>query len=65
LIVIGGGLSNIGDMLLEPAFKVAGERAYQETFQAVRFASAELGRNSGVLGAAVFALQEVRKPTCE
>ncbi len=65
LIVIGGGLSNIGDMLLEPAFKVAGERAYEEAFQAVRFASAELGRNSGVLGAAAFALQEMRKPICE
>ena len=60
LIVIGGGLSNIGDMLFEPAFKVAGERAYKEAFQAVRFASAELGRNSGVLGAAAFALQEMR-----
>jgi glucokinase len=65
LIVIGGGLSNIGDMLFEPAFKVAGERAYKEAFQAVRFASAELGRNSGVLGAAAFALQEMRKPICE
>jgi len=65
LIVIGGGLSNIGDMLLEPAFKVAGERAYKEAFQAVRFASPELGRNSGVLGAAAFALQEVKKDLCE
>ncbi|MDH4269765.1 MAG: ROK family protein [Dehalococcoidia bacterium] len=61
LIVIGGGLSNIGDMLLEPAFKTAGERAYKEAFLAVRFATAELGRNSGVLGAAAFALQEMRK----
>jgi glucokinase len=65
LIVIGGGLSNIGDMLLEPAFKTAGERAYKEAFQAVRFASAELGRNSGVLGAAAFALQEITKTSCE
>ena len=61
LIVIGGGLSNIGDMLLKPAFKVAGERAYKEAFQAVRFASAKLGRNSGVLGAAVFALRETKR----
>ncbi|MGB6874199.1 MAG: ROK family protein [Dehalococcoidia bacterium] len=65
LIVIGGGLSNIGDMLLEPAFKVAGERAYKEAFEVVRFASAELGRNSGVLGAAAFALQGMRKLLCE
>jgi len=61
LIVIGGGLSNIGDMLLEPASEVAGERAYKESFQAVRFAFAELGRNSGVLGAAAFALREVKR----
>lgn len=61
LIVIGGGLSNIGDMLLGPAFKVAEERAYRETFQAVRFATAELGRNSGVLGVAAFVFQEMKK----
>ena len=61
LIVIGGGLSNIGDMLLDPAFKVAGERAYKESCRAVRFALAELGENSGVIGAAVFALQEMKK----
>ena len=61
LIVIGGGLSNIGDMLLKPAFKEAGERAFKEAFQAVRFASAGLGGNSGVLGAAAFALQEMKR----
>jgi len=61
LIVIGGGLSNIGDMLFKPAFKVAGERAFKEAFQAVRFAAAGLGPNSGVLGAAAFAFQEMRK----
>ncbi|MFC2021760.1 ROK family protein [Chloroflexota bacterium] len=60
-IVIGGGLSNVGDMLLGPAFKVARERAYVEASQAVRFAPAELGENSGVLGAAAFALREMRK----
>jgi len=61
LIVVGGGLSNIGDMLLEPAFKVAGDRAFKEAYKAVRFALAELGRNSGVLGAAAFALEEMKK----
>jgi glucokinase len=61
LIVIGGGLSSIGDMLLEPAFKTAEKRAFKEAFQAVRFASPELGRNSGVIGAAAFALQEMKQ----
>jgi glucokinase len=64
LIVIGGGLSSIGDMLLKPAFKVAGERAFKEAFQAVRFASAGLGGNSGVLGAAAFSLREARRLPC-
>jgi len=61
VIVIGGGLSNMGNMLLEPAYKVAGERAYKEAYQAVRFALAELGGNSGVLGAVAFALRQMRK----
>jgi len=61
LIVVGGGLSNIGDMLLKPAFKEAADRSYKEAFQAVRLVSAGLGRNSGVLGAAAFALQEMKK----
>ncbi len=61
LIVIGGGLSSIGDMLFEPAFKTAEKRAFKEAFQAVRFASPELGRNSGVIGAAAFALQEMNR----
>jgi len=61
VIVIGGGLSNMGDMLLEPAFKVAGERAYKEAYQVVRFALAELGENSGALGAAAFAFREMKK----
>jgi glucokinase len=61
LIVIGGGLSTMGDMLLAPAFKTAGQRAYKEAFQAVRFVTAELGRNSGALGAAAFAFEEIQK----
>ena len=61
IIVIGGGLSNIGDMLLQPAFEEAGRRAFKQSFQAVSFARAELGRNSGVLGAAIFALERMRE----
>jgi glucokinase len=60
VIIIGGGLSNIGDMLLKPAFEEAGRRAFKPAYQAVRFARAELGRNSGVLGAAAFALEQVK-----
>ncbi len=62
VIVIGGGLSNIGEMLLDPAFKEAGERAFKEPYRAVRLTRAELGGNSGVLGAAAFALEELKSP---
>lgn len=61
LMVIGGGLSNIGDMLLEPAYRLAGERAYQAPFNCVRFARAQLGGNSGVIGAAAYAFREIKK----
>lgn len=62
-IVIGGGLSQIGDRLLEPAYRVAEKRAYKEAYRAVRFALAELEGDSGVLGAVVFAVQEMKKKT--
>ncbi len=61
LIIIGGGLANIGDRLLEPAFKVAGERAFKEAYRAVRLVRAELGDNAGVIGAATFALNELKR----
>ncbi len=60
VIIIGGGLSNIGDILLEPASEEAKRRAFKQAYQAVRFARAQLGRNSGVLGAAAFALEQTR-----
>ncbi len=61
LIVIGGGLSNMGDRLLKPAFRMAEERSFRQTCQKVRLARAELGPNSGVLGAAAYALQPAKK----
>ena len=61
MIVIGGGLSNMGNRLLKPAYEVAQERAFDRAYRAVRFVRAALGRNSGVLGAAAFAFDETRK----
>ena len=61
MIVIGGGLSNMGDRLLKPAYRVAEERAFNQSYRMVRFVRAALGRNSGVLGAAAFAFDEMKK----
>jgi glucokinase len=59
VMVIGGGLAKIGDPLLKPAYAVAKTRAFASAYAAVRFAPAELEGNSGVIGAAAHALQEV------
>ncbi len=61
MIVIGGGLSNMGDRLLKPAYQVAEERAFKQAYRAVRFVRAALGRNSGVIGAAAFAFDEMKR----
>ena len=54
LIVIGGGLSKMGDMLLKPARKVLKERAFQLPADTVRIVRARLGSNAGVIGAAAY-----------
>jgi glucokinase len=61
MIVIGGGLSNMGDRLLIPAYREAEKRAFKRAYRTVRFVRAGLGRNSGVLGAAAYAFQEMGK----
>ncbi len=60
LVIIGGGLANLGNRLLEPAIKAAEERALAAPGKAVRFAIARLGRDSGVLGAAALAFQGMK-----
>ncbi|APV44430.1 glucokinase [Dehalogenimonas formicexedens] len=62
LIVIGGGLSNMGDMLLRPAVEEAGRRAFRQSFDRVKFKIAGLGAASGVIGAAVHARQQMEHP---
>jgi len=59
VIAIGGGVANMGEMLLGPAYAAAKERAFLKAYESVRFAPAALGRNSGVLGAAAYALQQI------
>ncbi len=58
VIIVGGGVAQIGDLLLDPVRQVVKERAFQLSAQAVHIVPAQLGDNAGVLGAAVFALQQ-------
>jgi len=54
LIVIGGGLSKMGGMLLKPARKVLKERAFQLPADTVRIVRARCGSNAGIIGAAAY-----------
>jgi glucokinase len=58
LIVIGGGLSKMGDMLLKPARRVLKERAFQLPAQTVHIVRARLGSNAGIIGAAAYVFDQ-------
>jgi len=58
MIIVGGGMTKMGDLLLSPARQVVRERAFTLSAQAVRIVPAKLGDDAGVLGAAVFAFQQ-------
>jgi glucokinase len=53
VVVIGGGFSGAGDLLLEPARKVVAERALPPSRDVVRIALAVLGPEAGLIGAAL------------
>jgi len=56
MIIVGGGMAKMGELLLEPARQVVRERAFKVAAEVVRIVPAQLGEDAGVLGAAVFAL---------
>jgi len=58
MIIVGGGMSKMGDRLLNPARQVVMERAFPLLAQAVCIVPAQLGEDAGVVGAAVFARQQ-------
>jgi len=55
MIIVGGGVAKMGELLLEPARQVVRERAFKLASGAVRIVPAQLGDDGGVLGGAVFA----------
>ena len=54
MIIVGGGVGKMGELLLKPARKVVSERAFQFPASVVRIVSSDLGDNSGVFGAVAF-----------
>jgi len=59
LIVIGGGLTNIGETLFGPVRRAIERRAFPTSVRAVRVVRAALGDSAGVLGAAAVALAQI------
>ncbi len=60
LVVIGGGMAALGDMLVAPGRRMVAERAFSVSAGLVRFATAELGNEAGVYGAAAFVRDRLR-----
>lgn len=58
LIVIGGGLSKMGNMLLGPACRIIRKRAFRLPAKTVRIVRARLGSNAGIIGAAEYVFRE-------
>lgn len=54
MIIIGGGMAKMGDMLLDPARKVVTERAFSLPVREVRIIPSQLDDNAAVSGAAAF-----------
>jgi glucokinase len=60
LIVLGGGMAGLGDLLIGPGQRLVGERAFTISSRAVRIVVGQLGNEAGVYGAAAFALEKIR-----
>jgi glucokinase len=57
VVVIGGGVIAAGDLLLAPARRVVAERALAPSRDVARIVPSRFGAESGMLGAAVLAMQ--------
>jgi glucokinase len=62
VVVIGGGVIAAGDMVLEPARTVVRERALPPSRDVVSVVPARFGEESGMLGAALFAMDGLGAP---
>jgi glucokinase len=57
VVVVGGGLSAAGDLVLEPARRVVAERALPTARDMVRIVTAELGPGAGLIGSGLVAFE--------
>jgi glucokinase len=51
IIILGGGVSHMGDLLLEPALHIVATRTMRVPRETVRIVPAKLGNDVGLIGA--------------
>jgi glucokinase len=61
IIVIGGGLTNMGERLFDPVRRTIDRRAFRTSASAVEVHPAQLGNEVGLLGAAAVAMTSARQ----
>ena len=61
MVIIGGGMAELGDILLEPGRRMVAERAFSVSSRTVHIVTALLGNEAGVYGAAAFVLDRAMR----
>ncbi|ACL70354.1 ROK family protein [Halothermothrix orenii] len=56
MIILGGGVMNAGDLIMEPMKKSLKDHALESAFNSVEIRQAELGNDTGVIGAVAVAM---------
>ena len=58
MVIIGGSMADMGDLLLQPVRQMVAERAFPLYAQSVQIVPAQLGNDAGLFGAAIYALEQ-------
>lgn len=59
MVVVGGGVAQVGDLLLQPIRQIVQQRSLRSSAQAVRINTAVLGRRASSMGAVVQTLNTI------
>jgi len=60
-ILLGGAVMEAGDFLLSPALEEGMRRSYKASFKCCRIEKASLGNKAGLIGAALWAKEQLKK----
>jgi len=58
MIILGGGMAELGSLYIEPAKELVMARAFSISTRTLSFVTAQLGNEAGVYGAAAYAIEQ-------